>query len=775
MEYYAHPNELLINHLRLTGYLAKEYGKDIGSEKVTEFLGYLHDVGKRTKKFQDVLKGQQFHVDHAIVAAEALAYLYREGKVHADDESILFIMMHILAAHHSEFHGEYDSSCQYIDEEGLYILPKDLSAIHPTLDDNKENALSLEDEFNQILSFISENNLLEDISDEEYLPLANMNEAAKMLYCRMLFSCLVDADYTSTQYATAYEGYSGKDIEKISDILLADNELKPELFLKRLNEYHEELSSKGKEIEINKLRNKVYTYADTAGKSFVAGIYTMTAPTGLGKTLALIKFGLEQAKKNGQKRIIVVLPYLSIIEQNADVYKKIFGEDMVIESDSLADNTEEQRELSDRWDAPIIVTTSVNFFQTLFSARAAGLRKLHRVANSVIVFDESQTLPFGVTSVSVRTLEALTEHFGTTVLLSTATQPSYNRRKDLSILMREVIGNVDELYEQYDRVKNTKTDFEADGNLLTYKTLSDRYIDKDRVLYVVNTTQKAEDLFNIVKKNNDGDTFLLSSRLVPLHKKEVLNKVRERLDAKKTCHLVSTQCIEAGVDVSFPVGCREYAPLTSIIQTAGRVGRNGEGGSMYIFSLEDDKVPDVYYKNESTISMYMARQHGEDMNINCPKLIDEYYTKLYAGTEGSDDGYMNGKREKKGSVSKAEADEDIHSMYEAYHIIENKEQYHIIVPYKPKIELFNELMNKYQNNGYAISKKDMKLAHGITVNIIGNGKAADYILRHCHMLFLKGENGRIPLDWFIADMDDIYDDMSGLRVTDETEGDALFI
>ena len=127
MEYYAHPDEPLINHLILTGYLAKEYGKDIGSGKVTEMLGYFHDLGKCTKKFQNVLKGQQFHVDHAIVAAEVLAYLYRDGQIKADDESILFIMMHILAAHHSEFRGEYDNLLQYIDEEEIYILPKDLN------------------------------------------------------------------------------------------------------------------------------------------------------------------------------------------------------------------------------------------------------------------------------------------------------------------------------------------------------------------------------------------------------------------------------------------------------------------------------------------------------------------------------------------------------------------------------------------------------------------------------------------------------------------------
>ena len=774
MEYYAHPNELLINHLKLAGYLAKEYGKGIGSEKITEFLGYFHDLGKRTEKFQRVLKRQQFHVDHAIVAAEVLAYLYRDGKIKADDDSILFIMMHILAAHHSEFRGEYDVLCQYIDDE-IYILPKDLTAMHPTLDDNKENALSSDEEFKQILSLVSDNKFYGDISDRDHLPFSDMNEAAKMLYCRMLFSCLVDADYTSSQYADKHEGYSANDIEAIADTLLDEHILDADALLVKLNDYHNELASNGSEKEINKLRNRVYECASKAGRDGETGLYTMTAPTGLGKTLALIKFGLEQARKNGQKRIIVVLPYLSIIEQNADVYKRIFGDDMVIESDSLAENTEAQRELSERWDAPIIVTTSVNFFQTMFSARASGLRKLHRMANSVIVFDESQTLPFGVTSVSIRTLEALSEHFGSTVLLSTATQPSYNRRKDLSVTMTEVIDDVADLYDKYDKVKNTKTEFDTDSNFLSYKALADRYIDMDRVLYVVNTTQKAENLFNSVKEYKDGNAYLLSSRLVPLHKKAVLEKVREKLDNKEICHLVSTQCIEAGVDVSFPVGCREYAPLTSIIQTAGRIGRNGEGGHMYIFRLEDDKAPDDYYKNESSISMYMAKQNGADMNINSPKLIDDHYTRLYAGNEGCDEGYNNGKRDKEDSVSKAEVDEDVHAMYEAYHIIKDMEQFHIIVPYKPEIELFNELMNKYQNNGYVISKSDMKLAHGITVNIIGKGKAADYILRHCHRLSMTIKDGTTPLDWFIADMDDVYDDMSGLRVMDKNETDGLFL
>lgn len=775
MEYYAHPNEKLINHLNMVKVLSSEYGRNIKSEKVTAMLGMLHDIGKHTKKFQDVLSGKQSHIDHAIVAGEVLYRLMQDGEFECDDSRIANIMLHIVAGHHSEFYGGYNDQKQYIDLDDMYDTPIDYDYA-PTRDRNKTNALSSDEEFAEILSYVRKEKLCFNIEKGDYLDIDEMNEAATMLYARILFSCLIDADYTATGFACNNPEYNESDIKKITADLLVENELDAEICLNKLNNYRDELVAKSEHSGINELRNKVYLDAEAAGKTFNPGLYRMSAPTGMGKTLSLIKFALEQAAKNGQKRVIVVLPFLSIIQQNTDEYKKIFGQNVVIESDSMTELTDEQRELAARWDAPIVVTTSVAFFQTLFSANAPTLRKLHRVADSVVVFDESQSLGFKYTSVTMRTLEALSQFFNTTVLLSTATQPVYNYRKDLNVDIKEVIKDVDWLYRKYGQFKKTEVEFDLSMEGYSCRVLAEKYKNDDEVLYVVNTTKKAKELYVAVKEYHDLDSvFLLSSRLCPDHKRKVLLEVRNRLGKHLPCHLVSTQCIEAGVDVDFPKGFREYAPLVSVIQTMGRVNRNGKTrGYVLISNFMDDSCPDDYYRNEKNLTYNIALGLEGKVDVNALEIIDTYYKKLYSGIEGSDEGYNDGKRDKNGSISSAEYKEDIYEMYKGYHLIDDAEQYNVIVPYDSNKHSFETYCTKYQNNGYIMSEKDIKEMHDICVSIIGNGKSGKFIDRHCHRLSVKNSSSIIPTNWFIADIDDIYDTKIGL-IDSENDEEGLLL
>ncbi|MBR1854319.1 MAG: CRISPR-associated helicase Cas3' [Lachnospiraceae bacterium] len=760
--YEAHPGEALIHHLQLTADLAEKYGKEFGSGRVTRQLGLLHDVGKHTLKFQKVLTHDLEKIDHAIVAAE----IYNDpdyGNLscyYNQDLSLHLIISRILAGHHSSFKGGYDNNNEnvYIDEiDDFYPLPDDFSEQNVISNTGKQNAISSAEEYIEIGKYVKENGLVIYIGEDDYLSLDTMDYAAKMLYARMLFSCLVDADYTASANIHC-------DIDGISEQNIIHN---PENLSIKLEKYRQEICGNSDQTTgINHLRAKVYRDAYQTGQKLSQGIYTMTAPTGTGKTLALIKFAIEQAKKNGQKRIFIILPFLSIISQNAETYRKIFGDDYVVEDDSIVENDEKTREYAEKWDMPIIVTTSVKFFQTLFAAEAPALRRLHQVANSVVVFDESQTLPSNLTSITMRTLKALPDYFGTTVLLSTATQPRYEKRKDLEWNVTDIIEEPEKLYQAYDKIKNTNSFFDVSREYEP-DDLAEYFSDRSQVLYICNTTKKAKRIYDSVvcRQGSDEGVYLLTSRLCNVHKAKLIQVVRERLAQALKCHLISTQGIEAGVDIDFPCGCREYAPFTSITQAAGRINRNGKGnGEMLVFRMKGDTqydFPDQYYQNEAGISYALAKESKSMLNINDLKNISDYYQKLYSGIEGSD------KRE----IKEAEQEEDIYNLAKAYKLMENKSQYTVIVPYDK--EQFAVWQEQIRSSGYHIKKKDMRKYQNLSVQIIGNSKVGDFIKMHCHQLMIRTQYGDADIPWFIADKDSIYDDKLGLLT--EESGGGLFL
>lgn len=771
--YRSRPNENLLSHLLLVGKLAGLYGGEINSANITEMLGLLHDTGKATAKFQNVLDGNLTLVDHAEVSAQVLYALQERGNISFRDKRILYIMMNILAGHHSRFWDEYADGWFISEKGGIYSLPGSFEHRNVTKDSPKENALSSMDEFENIIKYVTDNCLLRKTDISSGYDLDDMSESARMLYCRMLFSCLVDADYTCAAYASVHTGYNMNDIPDIAFGLSLDRIIEDDKLLKKLNNYHDRLvAGSGTTNPVNVLRNRVYKDAEDAGKSCTPGLYTMTAPTGLGKTLALIKFALEQAKRNRQKRVIVVLPYLSIIQQNAEKYKEIFGKDVVIEADSSVRNDKELKGLADRWDAPVIVTTTVNFFETLMSGRASRLRKLHRIVNSVVVFDESQSLDNKLLSVTMRTLESLGRHFNTTVLLSTATQPSYNDRKDLNADFTEIISDVPGLYSEYGILKNTVTDFVTDGTNFSYYALADRFSDDDEVIYIVNTTKKAWELYLAVSSRHPGDTYLLTGLQAPGDKKRVIQTVQTLLrkrrnndKEKRPVHLVSTQCIEAGVDIDFLKGCREYSPLTSIIQSAGRINRECKrSGYMLVFSFDDKSGPGQSYINEMGQSLHMAKNVHGALNINDPSVIKAYYKELYGGDPGSDYGYKEpdeyGEDDYvEDTVCYAEHYENMLMMDEKYKVIEDADvSATVIVPSASDIDLYKRLLDKYMNNGYVLNKKDMTEAHDISVNVTGR-KRTDFIAEHSMPLTYAGEE----TGWYIA-RNDIYDSDTGLKM-----------
>lgn len=728
-EYYAHivrkeevRKEPLETHLANAAFLSEKFASEFHNGKTGRFLGGIHDIGKRTIKFQKVLKHTAHHIDHAIVAG---IVIYNQRGLFTDTE-LRRHLAGIAAAHHSDLEciaADYEEIEDYTDEDEM-----------ETSDDSKENALSSEREYLSVISWAVSHKILYSLEPEENFIYSSMNLATqKMLYTRMLFSCLVDADYTST---AAFE-------KNIPVCQLHERHVQADEYLSKLERYRSRFilnkSAKGQTSLINQLRNLVYENCAQAGQNLDPGVYTLTAPTGTGKTLALIKFALEQAKRNHQGRIFVILPYLSIITQNAAEYRKIFGDNVVLEDDSQTEYTENTKELSDRWNSPVIVTTTVNFFETLFASRSVKLRKLHQIANSVIVYDECQTLPNHVLDATLETVSDL-PRYGTTVLFSTATLPAYGYRRNLQNWHPvEIIEDFRKLFKTYETIKNTDVIFDTEtvyepDTLLNYFDSTSR-----QILFVVNTVKKAEAVYGrAVEMYGEENCIILTSRMCSQHKLDVIDNIKCRVQNGKPAYVISTQCIEAGVDIDLPVGCREFAPLSSVIQTAGRINRNGRThGKFLVFRFQDESTkggfPSTDYRNASGITRSQAENPG--IQLYDTDSLHNYYRSLYSSKDTREDS-----RDLQRSI--------IHEEYKEtcanYKLIEKEKTYNVIVPYEACMDLYEGIRTELEDNGYILTKRIMKGAQKITVSLYDRDGLDD-----CgNVLALPGQFGNENSNWY---------------------------
>ena len=386
---------------------------------------------------------------------------------------------------------------------------------------------------------------------------------ATAFYIRMLYSCLVDADYIDTE--TFMNGDAGRgNYEPLS--ALCD----------KLTSYISKWNNPTREIDI--LRQRILNSCIEKA-SAPRGIFSLTVPTGGGKTVASMAFALNHAVANSMKRIIYVIPYTSIIEQNAKVFRDILGQENVVEHHSQvshelsedADELEYRSALAtENWDAPVIVTTAVQFFESLYANRSSKCRKLHNIANSVIIFDEAQMIPSNNLRPCVAAIAELVRAYNATAVLCTATQPAIDEMlleysKKESVV--ELCPDVDGMFEKFRR-----TSFEKEGRLTTDELVS-RLESQQQVLCIVNTRKFAQEVYEALPSEG---RFHLSTLMCPVHRKQKLDEIRERLKSGKTCRVVSTSLIEAGVDVDFPRVFREMAGLDSILQAAGRCNREGK-------------------------------------------------------------------------------------------------------------------------------------------------------------------------------------------------------
>lgn len=580
--------------------LAKQFASEFGMGDWGYILGLLHDKGKEKKQFQDYIldingvnghKGWTPHGKaHAYVGAQLALSLY--GK------SAMPLFCNPICGHHV---GLYD----YCELENILAS----TTIPSEIDSNIECIFPKKTTLNPRSSQI--NHLV-----------------------RVLYSCLVDADYLDTE---RFMNESSADARGLHKSLID--------LLPLLETHLSKLSSKASDNAVNIIRKLVQEQCIKKSNG-EKGFYSLTVPTGGGKTLASVLWAIKHAICNGQKRIVIAIPYTSIIVQTASILKSIFGENNVLEHHSNFDIdgiTDKETRLraklaTENWDYPIVVTTNVQLFESLFSNKSSDCRKLHNIVNSVIILDEVQTLPTEFLQPIVDSLKAYQHLFGISVLFTTASQPllcgiieGCNPRAAFPGI-ENITEIIPQSYALHDKLRRVELDIDNSGN--TFDEIADRISQHDKVLCIVNTRNDAREIYQRLPK--EGVTIHLSRMMCPRHVSKTIDNIKQALanNSEKIIRVISTQLIEAGVDIDFPVVFRQEAGLDSILQAAGRCNREGkqDKSTSYVFSLSKEHNLHGSIKDANNARLNM-------INVNdwfAPETMTEYFRQLYSRKETFD-------------------------------------------------------------------------------------------------------------------------------------------
>ena len=596
-------------HLEKVAQLAGEYGAAFQQKGAARLAGQLHDAGKYSRRFDGVLRGTHTGVDHALGGAAILMGM--AGK-YADSYGAV---IEAINGHHDGLmdYGSLKSFCrQSVAEDEPVCCNGGKTAALAGAEEYKQAGAAFQRDF-------SDFRLERSVRLSLLPPSGNL---ADMLYTRMLFSCLVDADY-SVSAADEHPGYL---------TAAEDTDFDPELLLQRLEAYRTQLGRESDaKDEVNCWRETLFRRCGAAGK-LPPGLFTLTAPTGTGKTLALLNFALRHCLAHNKRRIIIVLPFLTLAEQNAETYGKIVPNVLVDHSQSEPDD--QAREFAQRWSAPFIITTSVKFFEALFAQRPTDCRKLHNIAGSVVVFDEAQSLPPELTSATLQAVNSLCRQYNCTMLFSTATQPDFRSLPGLDWRPTEINTAIPQMYRALRRTS-------VEWRLQTPVPLEEIAAEMDRessVCAIVNRRDQARKLYRLLlAEGNKNEAFFLTTDLCACHRREIVAAVKQRLRLGLPCRLVATQCIEAGVDLDFQVMYRALAPLDAIIQAAGRCNRNGLGGQsgrVIVFEPDEEKLyPSIWYENAAhLVKLLLSRKK---IDIHDPTDIRFYYEELFKQAAGA--------------------------------------------------------------------------------------------------------------------------------------------
>ncbi len=600
--YYAHSLEdqseeywqLLKDHLLAVQKEAADRGYKFGAGKAAGQAGLFHDIGKYTKPYQKRLRGGPA-VDHATAGAKMVNNLANT----AMDQAMAQLVAYAIAGHHGglpDMHRETGSleerlkkTLDPLDSTWMAEIQPDVTGLWP------EGFILDQERVAFQLSFLT----------------------------RMIFSCLVDSDFRDTEnfYATA----EGKTVER--DWLTLSEQA--DQLRDSLNNHLAGFDSKGK---VNHLRHEILAHV-RGQADCPPGLFSLNVPTGGGKTLTSLAFALDHAKVHGLERIVYAIPFTSVIDQTAAIFRKVLGNGVILEHHSAIDETkfiqreggEKLRLAMEDWAAPIVVTTNVQLLESLFSHRPSRCRKLHNLARSVIVLDEAQTIPLHVLRPSVAAIDELARNYGSSIVLCTATQPALKAPdfKGGFNQVHELAPSPPRLHRQLARVTISHEGVLSDEDLLNALSQT------KQGLVIVNSRKHALALFQQAKEDELEGIIHLTTRQYAAHRRRILANVRQRLSAGKPCRVIATSLVEAGVDLDFPRVWRAEAGLDSIAQAAGRCNREGNGEKsdsiVTVFQSEEYQSPHELRQLAGDMQRIMGRHN----DLLSPEAMEDYFQEVY--------------------------------------------------------------------------------------------------------------------------------------------------
>ena len=604
--------QTLQSHASNVGNLAAAFAQAFGADEIARYTGQLHDLGKYSLLFQKRLKGEAKSVDHSTAGAKIAV----ERWGNAIGKLIAFC----IAGHHAGLangNGEGDNHRTLKDRLALQF-GEDI----PALDNLWQQEIKLPHNLSAPL-----------LKADAHHPFFSY-----AFFTRMLYSCLVDADYLDTE--AFYLKLENKASERggYPDLNALQHNFNQFInaFRRRIAQAPEQTEAEKRNAALNRLRGEILNYAvEQAAQA--QGLFTLTVPTGGGKTFTSMAFALEHAKRHGMRRVIYVIPFTSIIEQNAAEFRKAFGElgeQAVLEHHSTFDDGKLQDEVtkdklrlaSENWDAPIVVTTAVQFFESLFADRSSRCRKLHNIAGSVIILDEAQMLPLNLLLPIMQAIKELAQNYRCSVVMCTATQPAVQAENGFYRgfeNVREIAPKPTALFDKLRRTTVQHIGTQTDADLLA------KLGEHSQMLVIVNNRRHARSLYDQAK-HLEG-TFHLTTLMCAKHRSQKLDEIRGRLKSGEPCRVIATSLIEAGVDVDFPLVMRAEAGLDSVAQAAGRCNREGkrpsENSFVWIFAPEEQWKAPPELAAQAAVMRLTADDFSDDLLST--QAVAAYFAELY--------------------------------------------------------------------------------------------------------------------------------------------------
>ncbi len=714
----------LPDHLREVSRMAAAFAAAFGAAEIGRLAGAWHDLGKYRPGFVRYILSrldEDAHLETRVTSRDKSHSA--AGAVHAIERFGIAgrVLAYLIAGHHGglrDWHGGLDGRLAS-DNADVRHEYEEACAAAPT-------------------ELLAEG----DVPDLRQVPGGSVGFA---LWLRMLFSCLVDADFLDTEAfmdldrAEARTGFAS-----LAELAV------------RFDAHTEALKVSVDDTPVNRLRAEVLAQCRTRAAE-PPGLFSLTVPTGGGKTLSSLAFALEHARSHGKRRIVYAIPYTSIVEQTADVFAGIFGAENIVEHHSQAEADESRETVRSRlacenWDAPVVVTTNVQLFESLFAAKTSRCRKLHNLVDSVIVLDEAQCLPPEFLQPILDVLNLLTRHYGVTVVLCTATQPALASRSYFDAAknrrgldaVREIVADPPELYRRLKRVDVRLPDWEKRSS---WEDIAAELAGVDCVLAIVNTRGDARKLWHLLPK----DTLHLSALMCGAHRAQVIAEIKQRLKDKRAGHddrplrVISTSLVEAGVDVSFPVVYRAFAGLDSIAQAAGRCNREGEQerGRVVVFQPPQPAPPGHQRLAMDACLSVLHNRQGDPLAL---ELFEPYFDRLYYGIDMDSKGISDLLTRDAGQL-----EIQFRTAADKFRLIDDEDQATIFVRYDG-YEDIGTLLGKLENDGP--ERWLMRKLQRCVVTV--RRKIAERMV-------LAGDVAEVQPGCFVQRSDLLYDPALGLR------------